>query len=63
VKDIKNCYCGAPCDFVRDDEPCWGDIDVVDEIVYDDDYSWVHACEGHIYCSLGRPYIKLKQPD
>ena len=50
---------GGENEVIEDD----AEFDVVDEIVYDDDYSWVHACEGHIYCSLGRPYIKLTQPD
>jgi len=64
VKEIKNCYCGAPCDFEKEDEPCWGDINAVDE-VYDDDgyYEWIHACEGHRQCSMGGPYIQYIKLD
>jgi hypothetical protein len=39
------------------DEPCWGDVEVIDEIVYDDDWSWIHACQGHKSCWEGKPYI------
>jgi len=58
--NIVDCYCGAPCSFERDTEPCWGQINAVDED-YDDDgfYSWIHACEGHRQCSMGGPYIEL----
>lgn len=65
MKDIKNCYCGAPCDFEKDDEPCWGEINAVDNVFNEeiDLYNWIHACKGHEHCSLGGPYIKLKQSD
>lgn len=36
--------CKAGCDFVKDGEPCWGNVTAVDE---DKDGEWIHACEGH----------------
>jgi hypothetical protein len=43
--------CGADCDLLgcRENEPCWGEVDVVDECCTEDysDCWWVHACEGH----------------
>lgn len=31
-----------------EDEPCWGDVSVVGEVLnYEGDYEWIHACEGH----------------
>jgi len=53
--------CGADCEFLDcdDDQPCWGQVEVVDEEFSDDyEYSrWIHACQGHedIYC--GGEYI------
>jgi hypothetical protein len=29
-------------------QPCWGDVRVVDEEYTDDDYRWIHECEGHV---------------
>lgn len=47
----KPCHCGAACDFSdesTDAEPCWGDVDAVDEVqCAEDEYYFVHACEGH----------------
>ncbi len=46
--------CNAPCYAEsNDDESCWGDVEVVDEDCWDDgegrmDYSWIHACQGHM---------------
>lgn len=46
-----NACCGVDCAFNgrgRQSEPCWGDVTVIDEVQYgDDDYGWVHVCEGH----------------
>ena len=65
MKDIKNCYCGAPCSFKKEDEPCWGEIGSVDNIYNDETefYDWIHACKGHEHCSFGGPYIKNKLSD
>ena len=31
-----------------DDEPCWGVIEVLDEIPDgEDDWVWLHTCSGH----------------
>jgi hypothetical protein len=43
----KPCYCGEEC-FMLDEntatDPCWGDVDAVDEL---GDSVFVHACAGH----------------
>ena len=36
----------------EENEPCWGQVTVVaKEYTDDDDYWWIHACEGHASCS------------
>lgn len=45
--------CGADCfaHGLNPDEPCWGDVHVAaEEACGDDDYYWVHECEGHTDC-------------
>lgn len=32
------------------DEPCWGDVDVEAEEHWEDDWCWIHACQGHQGC-------------
>lgn len=42
--------CGDDCfRYGWDETPCWGDVEVIDEI-YDgeDSWYWIHACQGHI---------------
>lgn len=29
-------------------KPCWGEVSVIDEIDYGDDWGWVHSCQGHL---------------
>lgn len=56
---LKPCDCGSlRCDYadVQEIEPCWGEITVVDEVYTEDDYWWVHACEGHEDVNAGDPY-------
>ena len=54
----KFCYCGASCYFEKSDEPCWGEVEAIDEYYSDDgDYEWIHACQGHKNCSFGSKYI------
>jgi|CXWL01.1.fsa_nt_gi hypothetical protein len=59
------CY-GVNCYHIDDsteNEPCWGAVGVVDEVSYgEDDYGWVHGCEGHAECWGGGDYIK-EQPE
>lgn len=31
----------------NDNEPCWGQVRVQDEEWTEDDYWWIHRCEGH----------------
>ena len=41
--------CNADCLSDSEKEPCWGVVVVVAEDSFgDDDYYWVHQCEGHI---------------
>lgn len=47
-ESYKTCQgCDADCPHDSDEEPCWGEVKVIDEIYTDDDYYWVHCCEGH----------------
>lgn len=42
--------CGDDCFKLWDeDEPCWGDVEVIDEQCTEDysDCWWIHACQGH----------------
>jgi hypothetical protein len=40
--------CGDDCFRFDDKEPCWGDVEVIDEIqIAEDDWGWIHACQGH----------------
>lgn len=50
--------CGLACTWGTPEEPCWGDVVVVDEeALGDDDWFWVHACEGHVDRHIGLSYI------
>jgi hypothetical protein len=44
--DIYSC-CNSPCWAEDNDEPCWGSVDVIDELTTVDGWEWIHACEGH----------------
>jgi hypothetical protein len=54
---ISDC-CGADCNFENNssDEPCWGEVEVVGEEYNDEDYWWIHACQGHLYIDWGEKY-------
>lgn len=62
---IRNRCCGADCWAEHWLEeyggPCWGDVEVIDEEYTDDDYWWIHACEGHAN-GYGGPYIPEPKP-
>lgn len=51
--------CGDDCVMLDayDDQPCWGQVTVIDEDYWDDDWCWVHACEGHVEHRYGKQYI------
>lgn len=53
-----NC-CGDECVLldVYDDQPCWGQVVVIGEDTWDNDWCWVHACEGHAMHREGVQYI------
>lgn len=48
--------CNAECPHDREDEPCWGEVEVIDEHYTEDDSWWVHACQGHKGVYEGHPY-------
>ena len=51
--DYESCGCGDDCGMLNmnKDEPCYGQVDVVDEVeIGKDDWMWVHMCEGHAAC-------------
>jgi hypothetical protein len=56
--DKSNC-CGTDCHWLNKDstKSCWGKVNVVDEVYTDDDYWWIHACEGHQYINDGGKYV------
>lgn len=44
-----HCFCGAGCDFAKDDEPCYGEVEVVDvDCPGTDLETRLHGCEGHV---------------
>lgn len=43
----------------EDAEPCWGQVRVIAEDYDEDDYWWIHACEGHEDC----PYLDKYKPE
>lgn len=52
--------CGDDCWAIyRDDEPCWGDVEVIDEVVCGSDWAWVHGCQGHL--DQEKPYVPFKE--
>ena len=40
----------------QEGEPCWGQVEWEDDIVYDDDSEPIFACRGHAGFSVGDPY-------
>ena len=51
MEKCKNCGC-EECEYENDIEPCYGQIEVVDEeMIYENgeivDSRWIHACEKH----------------
>jgi hypothetical protein len=49
--------CTADCCFGNDEEPCWGDVEVVGEDWNEEDSTWIHACQGHLHMWEGGVYI------
>lgn len=42
------CCLDHDCDFEEDDQICWGEVTVINEVqIGEDAWAWVHACEGH----------------
>jgi hypothetical protein len=40
----RRCACGSDCNWIDDEEQCWGQVDMEDE---DDEGNQWHTCEGH----------------
>lgn len=57
--------CNADCHLGTVTEPCWGEVEVVDEEYDEQDYYWVHACQGHKILWDGIPYVpeSVESPD
>ncbi len=49
LDSYQSCQCGINCNYLDQDEnePCWGFVQAVDKVVSEDNYDWVHVCEGH----------------
>lgn len=54
-----DCCKDVDCLYENDVTPCWGQVTVVDESYSDDDWWWIHACEGH----SDMPYSNYKISD
>jgi hypothetical protein len=57
LDSYKPCDCGDDCDYAKDNEPCWGEVHVVQEITWEDGWDYEHACEGHSNCCFFGSYI------
>jgi hypothetical protein len=57
--------CNSDCNHGLDiQEPCWGAVEVRGEERWgDDDWDWVHACEGHANCLEDCVYQKSDRPE
>ena len=49
LSDYTSCVCGAECCYLgsNENEPCYGEVNAIEEVEFEDDYSWVHVCIGH----------------
>ena len=62
MDNLLKCICGSQCIYqYRENEPCWGDITVSDEIYDGNDWSWIHVCSGHYEVWDGGNYIQKKK--
>jgi hypothetical protein len=59
--------CGAECFRYKGypDEPCWGQVTVIEEETAGDDQWWIHACQGHqdCYCNPHGKYRPEPTPN
>jgi len=50
-KSYTQCHCHGDCFMLgankNKNEPCWGEVVAIDEILDEDESYWIHACEGH----------------
>lgn len=53
----EQCSCGSDCMSIdKSEEPCWGEVNAIDEINLGDDWGWVHGCKGHTDYSSYTPF-------
>jgi hypothetical protein len=60
MSNVSDC-CGSPCMCAGTaGEPCYGEVVCVGEEQFgDDDWAWIHACEGHYWWPKGYvPQVK-----
>lgn len=53
-----DCCSTTDCNYLSTpNQPCWGQVECVEDYFENDDHYWVHACEGHRggtkYCDYG----------
>jgi len=62
-KSYKKCSCQDDCYALgmHEDEPCWGNVNAIDEVQEWIDWDWVHACQGHKAKYDGGDYKKEVQ--
>lgn len=63
MKPLILCSCGADCSFEQEGEPCYGKVDVIEEVYDEDetDYWWIHSCEGHRDVNQGGKYHQVPE--
>ncbi len=57
--DYMKCTCGETCSYddrQTPDQPCWGEVNIVDYWDIGDDEIRIHACEGHSDMVYGGEY-------
>ena len=59
-KSYKEASCCQDCNChlldVYEQETCWGQVTVIAEDYTEDDYWWIHSCEGHEDCVYSGVY-------
>lgn len=50
-------HCGIGWLDDRQNEPCWGQVEMVDYYATDEGEAPIIACEGHADFSVGGPYV------
>ncbi len=61
LPEVIICTCGASCDWEDTGKPCYGKIEAIEELRSDDDFYWMHACEGHQNMYENKGYIPFEE--